>query len=63
MSKVNAADKEGGRKDFTATLQYYPTAKHDGKDLRCQVNHPAYSAAQKEKKENMAQVALKIQCK
>lgn len=61
VSKVNAADKEGGRKDFTATLQYYPTAKHDGKDLRCQVNHPAYSAAQKEKKENMAQVALKIQ--
>lgn len=61
VSKVNTADNESGKKDFTATLQYYPDAKHDGKELRCQVTHPAYTAAQKQKKENIAQVALKIQ--
>jgi len=53
-------EKEGGKKDYIETLKYYPNQDHDGKTLRCQVTHQAYTQVQKEGKVNEAEVVLKV---
>ena len=53
----------GGKKDYIATLKYFPAEMHNNKDLRCQVTHQAYSAVQTAEKANEAQLVLKISCK
>ena len=55
-------DASSGKKNYIETLKYYPSEKHDGKTLRCQVEHQAYTDVQKEGKENEAEVVLKVQC-
>jgi len=54
-------DASSGKKNYIETLKYYPSEKHDGKTLRCQVEHQAYTDVQKEGKENEAEVVLKVQ--
>ena len=60
---VSTEDKESGKKNYIETLKYFPSEKHDGKTLRCQVEHQAYTDVQKEGKQNEAEVILKVQCK
>jgi len=61
--EITASDVEAssGKKNYIETLKYYPSEKHDGKTLRCQVEHQAYTDVQKEGKENEAEVVLKVQ--
>jgi len=58
-SEVSTKDN-GGKKDYIATLKYFPAEMHNNKDLRCQVTHQAYSAVQTAEKANEAQLVLKI---
>jgi len=58
---ASAEDKEGGKKNYIETLKYFPSEKHDGKTLRCQVEHQAYTDVQKNDKQNEAEVLLKVQ--
>jgi len=58
---VSTEDKESGKKNYIETLKYFPSEKHDGKTLRCQVEHQAYTDVQKEGKQNEAEVVLKVQ--
>ena len=59
---ASAEDASAGKKNYIETLRYYPSWKHDGKILRCQVEHQAYTDIQKEGKENEAEVVLRVQC-
>jgi hypothetical protein len=54
-------EKDGGKKDYIETLKYYPNQDHDGKTLRCEVTHQAYTQVQKQGKENEAEVILKVE--
>ena len=56
-------EREGGKKDYIETLKYFPSEKHDGKALRCQVEHQAFTDVQKNDKQNEAEVILRVQCK
>lgn len=58
----NSEEASAGKKNYIETLRYYPSWKHDGKILRCQVEHQAYTDIQKEGKENEAEVVLRVQC-
>ena len=58
----SSEDASAGKKNYIETLKYYPSEKHDGKTLRCQVEHQAYTDVQKEGKENEAEVVLRVQC-
>ena len=60
---TSTEDKDSGKKNYIETLRYFPSEKHDGKTLRCQVEHQAYTDVQKEDKLNEAEVLLKVQCK
>ena len=60
---ASAEDKDGGKKNYIETLKYFPSEKHNGKTLRCQVEHQAYTDVQKNDKQNEAEVLLKVQCK
>ena len=59
---ANSEDLSAGKKNYIQTLKFYPNWKHDGKSLKCQVEHQAYTDAQKEDKENEAEVLLRVQC-
>jgi len=58
---ASTEDKDSGKKNYIETLKYFPSEKHDGKTLRCQVEHQAYTDVQKEGKQNEAEVLLKVQ--
>lgn len=58
---ASAEDKDGGKKNYIETLKYFPSEKHNGKTLRCQVEHQAYTDVQKNDKQNEAEVLLKVQ--
>ena len=64
QGEITASDVEAssGKKNYIETLKYYPSEKHDGKTLRCQVEHQDYTDIQKEGKENEAEVVLRVQC-
>lgn len=53
-------NKKEGKADYIETLKYFPDSKHNGKTLRCQVSHQAYTQVQKEEKKNEAELLLKI---
>ena len=44
-TSVREDDKGEGKKNFIETLKYVPSAKDDGKMLKCQVGHQAYNMA------------------
>ena len=52
--------KDTGKNNYTETLKYIPNEKHDGKTLRCLVQHQQFKNVQKNDKQNEADVLLKI---
>lgn len=58
--KTEADKSDDGKANYVETLLYYPDSSHNGKKLRCEVNHQAYTEAQKQSKENEVDVLLQI---
>ena len=62
-SSTSDNTNNNGKANYIETLKYFPSFKHDGKKLRCEVTHEAYSKVALENNENEADVVLKITCK
>ncbi len=51
-----------GKADYVQTLKYFADPKHNGQELKCVVDHMAYSDAQLADKENEITKRLELLC-
>jgi hypothetical protein len=62
-TSINEKNPANGKADYIETLRYYPKQNHDGKKLKCEVKHSAYTEADTATNKNEAEVLLKVHYK
>ena len=55
--------QQNGKRDYVQTLKYFPDPKHNGHDIKCVVEHTAYSEVAKNEKINEISRKLELYCK
>ena len=63
MTDKQENEQANGKMDYVQTLKYYPDPKHNNHDLRCVVEHEAYTEAQINEKRNEISKKLELFCK
>ena len=55
--------QQNGKRDFVQTLKYFPDPKHNGHDIKCVVEHSAYTEATLNERRNEVSRKLELYCK
>jgi hypothetical protein len=55
--------QKNGKADYRQTLKYFPDPKHNGKDIKCVVDHMAYTEANIATGLNEISKRLELTCK
>ena len=55
--------QENGKRDFVQTLTYFPDPKHNGHDIKCVVQHSAFTEAALSEGRNEVSKELELYCK
>ena len=55
--------QQNGKRDYVQTLKYFPDPKHNGHDIKCQVEHSAYTEATLSEGRNEVSRKLELYCK
>ena len=62
-TEVIEENNNDGKVDYISRLSYYANVKHNNQELRCVVEHMAYTEVQKAEEFNVAKKVLELFCK